>query len=121
MAQSKQPEIPTQPQGDTPSLFTFDYAEFASHLDDVDASDAEKEELLRIVWIGIVVPLVQIKHGVHPVDQMLDAQAQTACGSKSETGDPSPSQTLGMVEYVPKVLAARFGAAAADKMNGGAP
>lgn len=106
---------------ESPPLYTFNYADFAGEFGDLNASDEEKEALLRTIWNGIIVPSVQMGWGIHPIDQALDQQSQNACGSFSENQDQSVSAAPGMVELDPEILAAAFGNAAQEQTKGGAP
>lgn len=106
---------------DAPALFTFDYAEYAADLDDVEASDEGKAELLRLIWEGIVIPCVQMGWGLHPIDEALGGRGEAACGSLAQSGHKSSSQPVDEVECKDAILAARFDAAAQEQTKRGAP
>lgn len=105
---------------ESPPLYTFNYADFASEFGDVDATDEEKEALLRTIWNGIIVPSVQMGWGLHPIDQALDHQGQNACGSFSKNHDQSVSAASDVVEFDTEILAAAFGNAVQEQTKGGA-
>lgn len=64
-----------------PSL-TIDIDKYQAYLDGADLTLAQKEEFLRALW-SIIVALVDLGFGVHPVQQ--------ACGQVEKSLDP-PAQ-----------------------------
>ncbi len=66
----------------------IDYEEYLRFLEDDDISEADKRELLGLLW-SIVCEFVAMGFGVHPVQQ-----AQESCG-KPEENTPKPAQSNG--------------------------
>ncbi|MEM9668628.1 MAG: hypothetical protein AAF950_06850 [Pseudomonadota bacterium] len=67
---------------DTPRI-EFDWQKYAALLEGDDYTEAEKRELLELLW-NIIVEFVSLGFGVHPLQQ--------ACGQVAETpGSPTSS------------------------------
>ena len=53
----------------SPPTLTIDWELYGKYLDKCDASDAEKQEFLEILW-SIAVSFVELGFGVHPLQQV---------------------------------------------------
>ena len=55
----------------SPPTLTIDWELYGKYLDKCDASDAEKQEFLEILW-SIAVSFVELGFGVHPLQQVME-------------------------------------------------
>lgn len=91
-------------QDGNPDALAFDPAEYRHFLDEYDATDAEKDDLTRAIW-EIVLAVVDLGFGRHPIQQALAACASSAPDSEGGQGQGSISDifnaTIGAMAAAP--------------------
>ena len=70
-------QVQTESEGGLPVL-SVDYEKFAHYLDESNASEEQKRQLVETVW-NITMMFVDMGFGVHPVQQ-----AKNACGKRNK-------------------------------------
>ena len=91
----------------------IDVAEFEHFLNGSDATEAEKQEYLELVW-NIVCEFAMIGFYIHPVQQ-----AREACGKHDETSMPPVNATCDPAESGNRELIAAFVDAFGDEDSKG--
>ena len=95
-------------------VITVDYELYAHFLEHAELSDEQKREFLQTLW-NIIVELVSMGFGVHPVQQ-----AQNSCGQLSENSmNPPPVKPDGVL-LNKEILTENFASAAGLETGTGA-
>lgn len=80
-------------------VLEVDVQRYQAYLDDPSLSDAEKEEIIRVVW-AFMSAMVELGFGVSPVQQ--------ACGQLDETRESSGEDAWDMVDSEPTDVTKQF-------------
>ena len=96
-----------------PPTLEIDFSPYRPFLEDANASDEDKQELLEALW-SIIWSFAQLGYGVHPVSQAKAAKDRLgiACGQIAESTAQSPAAMPSVVEYNSDLLMGEFDAAA---------
>lgn len=86
MTNKKPPAVSAEPQKKRMGLI-FDWQDWVPYLDDANATDAQKREMIETLW-QIVVAFVDLGFDLNPTQQ-----AQTDAG-RTDTGQESCGQNL---------------------------
>lgn len=88
--QPKHCDLPTDFNPETlPPSLTIDWEAYSVMLEDSDATETQKRELIATLW-SIVVAFVDLGFGVHPVQQ--------ACGQNDDPLSDTPPDLLSLLK-----------------------
>jgi len=86
---SHQPHPHLPERDDLPPGLTIDWEAYSVMLEESDATDAQKRELIATLW-SLVVAFVDLGFGVHPVQQV--------CGQNDDPLSDTPPDLLSLLK-----------------------
>ncbi len=106
------PEVDTE-QSEEPYSISVDLDAYRSIFEDPDISDKDKDALLTALW-SVVMSMVQIGWGVHPVQQAQAARGRRdlPCGKVAALNPDGEADADGVVELSDQILIGVFEGAA---------
>ncbi|RFB04289.1 hypothetical protein DX908_02700 [Parvularcula marina] len=72
---------------------SFDFETYAHHIKDLDLSEEEARQLLAM-WFNVVVQLVDLGWGIHPIQQSCGQIIETACERPAGDSDVLLSEEI---------------------------